>query len=386
MRLSGKTAIVTGGYRGLGLSIVKAYLREGARVAVCGRSVENLKALDESLSEYQGKYMWSQCDITVSLEVSNFVKKVIYEFGSVDILVNNAAIFGSNTCLADYDPKLFRNVMEVNLMGSLNISQCVLPHMIEQNYGKFLHVTGSLNMSGKVHGGAYYVSKIALSGFSDILATEYSNTRITSNLINPEGLIEEGNIHFFNNGDDADKVTPEEIQDLFVFLASAESNGINGKTYKACEWVREERAHLSKIVTDKKPSVSIDSSGIISEQNSTHTPLSNRSEIPQLETFESKSAGSQAGYFSTQESSNLSASGNPSKSPNTGTLGAPDSRDRGPIVAINTKPPSDPNPSEEPALHIRPEEESDQRASDGRTLGAPDSRDRGPVIKKEDPK
>ena len=94
----------------------------------------------------------------------------------MDILINNAAIFGSNTCIADYGPKLFRNVMEVNLMGSLNMSQCVLPHMIEQDYGKLIHITGSLNISSDIHGGAYYVSKIALSGFSDILASEYSTT------------------------------------------------------------------------------------------------------------------------------------------------------------------------------------------------------------------
>ncbi len=384
MRLSGKTAIITGGYRGLGLSIVKAYLREGARVAICGRSLENLKSLDESLKLYKDKYLWSQCDITVSLEVSNFVKKVIYEFGSVDILINNAAIFGSNTCIADYDPKLFRNVMEVNLMGSLNMSQCLLPHMIEQDYGKLIHITGSLNISGDIHGGAYYVSKIALSGFSDILASEYSDTRITSNLINPEGLIEDGNIHFFNNGDESEKVTPEEIQDLFVFLASAESNGINGKTYKACDWVREQRAKNSENQNDNLDSLSSNAYEP-NQSSSNQTNIGLNSEFSSKSAADkpssspdSKSADSPGGFFSKQERSKESTSSEAEVAIKSGTLGAPDSRERGPV--------SDPNNSDVKGinnLQIRPEEEDSQKSVDGGTLGAPDSRDRGPIPKKE---
>lgn len=384
MRLSGKTAIVTGGYRGLGLSIVKAYLREGARVAVCGRSVENLKALDESLKDYEGQYMWSQCDITVSLEVSNFVKKVIYEFGSVDILINNAAIFGSNTSLADYDPKLFRNVIEVNLMGSLNISQCVLPHMTEQDYGKLIHITGSLNMSGQVHGGAYYVSKIALSGFSDILSSEYSETRITSNLVNPEGLTEEGNIHFFNSGDEADKVTPEEIQDLFVFLASAESNGINGRTYKACDWVHEKRRENQDLsFSESTPSDQIEHSQSSTQNSSAYDSIVqvNEKEYHSIkaDSIDSKAADSPGGYFSKQENFTKQKSPEVEFSLESGTLGAPDSRDRGPI-----KESPEISPTEGPSLQILPEEDSSIKSEDGSTLGAPDSRDRGPSVKKED--
>ena len=384
MRLSGKTAIITGGYRGLGLSIVKAYLREGARVAICGRSLENLKSLDVSLEAYKDRYLWSQCDITVSLEVSNFVKKVIYEFGSVDILINNAAIFGSNTCIADYDPKLFRNVMEVNLMGSLNISQCVLPHMIEQDYGKLIHITGSLNISGDIHGGAYYVSKIALSGFSDILASEYSDTRITSNLINPEGLIEDGNIHFFNNGDESEKVTPEEIQDLFVYLASAESNGINGKIYKACDWVREQRAKTS----DKQSDLSLSGNSSLSESG--HPTISSTDSYALVDSndvssreldiskTESKSADSPGGFFSKQELNKENIKTTVKPSTKTGTLGAPDSRERGPAAES-----TDSKSSSTPSLQIHPEEETIQKSTDGRTLGAPDSRERGPILKKE---
>ena len=383
MRLSGKTAIITGGYRGLGLSIVKAYLREGARVAICGRSLENLKSLDESLKLYKDNYLWSQCDITVSLEVSNFVKKVIYEFGSVDILINNAAIFGSNTRIADYDPKLFRNVMEVNLMGSLNMSQCVLPHMIEQDYGKLIHITGSLNISSDIHGGAYYVSKIALSGFSDILASEYSATRITSNLINPEGLIEDGNIHFFNHADESEKVTPEEIQDLFVFLASAESNGINGKTYKACDWVKEQRAKNSEsrnetVVAPKSNDYDLNQSGGMQTNPDTNLEIRTKEITEDSDNYSnSKSADSPGGFFSKQEQ-NKALMSDVSHVAKSGTLGAPDSRDRGPISE-----PSSPDSKEIADLQIRPEEEDSKKSSDGSTLGAPDSRDRGPIPKKE---
>ena len=133
MELSGKTAIVTGGYRGLGLVIARALLSQGAQVAICGRSSENLKKLDSVLSEFEGSYLWTVCDITLPLQVSNFVKKVLHEFGSVDILVNNAAIFGSQTQIIDYDPQVFKDVISVNIVGAFNLCQGVLPHMVAQN-------------------------------------------------------------------------------------------------------------------------------------------------------------------------------------------------------------------------------------------------------------
>ena len=242
MRLSGKTAIVTGGYRGLGLAVVKAFLQEGARVAVCGRSIENLKMLDTTLTDYEGAYLWTQCDITSALQVSNFIKKVIYEFNSVDILVNNAAIFGQNKTLIDYDSQLFNDVITTNLVGAFNMVQCVIPHMLEQNYGKIITVGGGLCLEDtRIHGGAYHVSKMALEGIASILSHEYKETNLSSNIVNPMGLKRDENNPFYDAEENESLMPPEEAIDLFLYLASVESNGITGKSMNAKEWVEEHR-------------------------------------------------------------------------------------------------------------------------------------------------
>jgi len=240
MKLSGKTAIVTGGYRGLGLVIAKALLKEGARVAICGRSIENLKRLDSTLEEYQGQYIWSACDITVPLQVTNFIKKVIHEFGSVDILVNNAAIFGAKEKLQKYDPEAFREVIAVNITGTFNIIRNALKHMVSQNYGKIIIVSGSHTFEeGKVLGSAYYISKLALDGLSGILSQEVSDTEICVNTVNPAGLKQDPGSPFFDENVNEELLEIEEAEDLFIYLASTDSNGVSGKQFNAVDWLKE---------------------------------------------------------------------------------------------------------------------------------------------------
>ncbi len=245
MKLSGKTAIVTGGYRGLGLVIAQALLRQGARVAICGRSSENLKKLDSVLSEFEGSYLWTVCDITLPLQVSNFVKKVLHEFGSVDILINNAAIFGSQAQIIDYDPQDFKDVISVNIVGAFNLCQGVLPHMVAQNYGKIINVTGSHKIEEACDfGGAYYVSKLALDGLSSILAHEYGDTPISVNQLNPSGVkLDE----ILSQNDNEEIIPPVDLEKLFVYLASVDSNGINGKKFDAQEWMEDQKSDVSNV-------------------------------------------------------------------------------------------------------------------------------------------
>lgn len=240
MKLSGKTAIVTGGYRGLGLIIAKALLKEGAKVAICGRNMENLKRLDTILQEFDGQYLWFTCDITVPLQVRNFIKKVSHEFGSVDILVNNAAVFGVKEKLQKYDPEIFHEVIAVNITGTFNIIRSALKHMVSQNYGKIINVSGFHTFEdGKVLGSAYYISKLALDGLSNILAQEISDTEISVNTVNPAGLKQEPNSPFYDKAINETLLDTEDAEELFVFLASTDSNGISGKNFNAVDWLKE---------------------------------------------------------------------------------------------------------------------------------------------------
>jgi len=238
MKLKDKNIIVTGGYRGLGLAITRAYLKEGARVAICGRHQDSLKKLDESLIDYNGRFFWCPCDISEPLEVANFVRKVMHEFHSIDVLVNNASIYGRRENVLDTAPQAFREIVDINLIGTFNVLQAVLKNMVEQAYGKIICVSSSSIEANEKAGVGYHVSKLGQEGLALMLARQYGSNNVCTNIVNPYGIMQEESSPFYdpihqNLGMDADS-----IQSLFVYLASPESNGVNGKIFNAIEWCK----------------------------------------------------------------------------------------------------------------------------------------------------
>ena len=191
MRLQGKTAIISGGNRGLGLHLVKAFLKEGAKVAICARSLEALRVLDEVLIDYKDSYFYAACDITIPLQVSNLIKKVVLEYGTVNVLINNAAKFGDVNKIHECTVNNFSSVIETNLFGAHNMVRGVLPHMIEQKGGKVIHITdSSLCSKEKSHRSAYHISKAGIETLSTLLSAQYLDDHIDCNTVDQSNLVE----------------------------------------------------------------------------------------------------------------------------------------------------------------------------------------------------
>jgi 3-oxoacyl-[acyl-carrier protein] reductase len=189
-QFSGKTAIVTGGSRGIGKAIVLELARRGANVAFnfvrSQEEADNLKAELESMGV---KAFAAQCDVANTEAAAEFVKKVVEEFGKVDFLVNNAGITRDTLVLRmkeeDWDA-----VLDTNLKGAFNFCKAVLrPMMKNENGGSILNISSISGVMGMLGQANYSASKAGMIGLTKAIAKEVSSRKITVNALAP-GLIE----------------------------------------------------------------------------------------------------------------------------------------------------------------------------------------------------
>lgn len=198
--LSGKTAIVTGGSRGIGKAICLALAGAGASVVIAARSEEESSSLPGTIHKTAaeieglgGKALPVRCDVTKAGEVQNVVEKAISTYGAIDILVNNAGVLhGSNFQQAEMDD--FHSIWQVNVRGPFLCTRAVLPHMIARKCGSIVNISSGLAQSTNPHNNIYSASKAALDRMMIKLATEVAEHNIAVNLIYPGMIASEGMI------------------------------------------------------------------------------------------------------------------------------------------------------------------------------------------------
>ena len=244
MKLENKVAIVTGGAMGNGLGIVKVFLKYGAKVIIFDYS-EKLEDTVNSLKEEGKDVEGYLVDIRDKKRIKECVKKVVEKYGKIDILVNNAGVAKLTPFLETTD-EIRDFHFDINIKGSWNMSQEVLPYMKEEgSIVNLSSVTGTMVAdTGEV---AYATTKAALFGFTKGLAAEVVNRKIRVNAILPgyimtpmvEGIAKDSDS---NNPDSvvkgiADGIpmgrlgTIEELGELAAFLASKEASYITGQSF-----------------------------------------------------------------------------------------------------------------------------------------------------------
>ena len=182
--LTGKTAIVTGGTRGIGLAIAKKYLENGANVAVAGSRKESVDKALAQLSEYEGRVMGIWPDLCSPEEAAAAFASVKEEFGSLDILANNAGL-SSRTSLYDYTVEEFSKVMDLNVKAVFVCSQAAARIMKEQGGGVIINTSSMVSVYGQPAGSAYPTSKFAVNGLTKSLARELAKDHIRVNAVAP---------------------------------------------------------------------------------------------------------------------------------------------------------------------------------------------------------
>lgn len=182
--LKGKTAIVTGGTRGIGFAVVKKYLENGANVALAGSRQETVEKALSQLTEYQDRVMGIWPDLCSPKEIAEAFVSVRERFGSLDILANNAGI-SSRTSLYDYTLEEFTKIIDINLKAVFLCAQAAARIMKEQGGGTIINASSMVGEYGQPSGCGYPASKFAVNGLTKSLARELAKDGIRVNAVAP---------------------------------------------------------------------------------------------------------------------------------------------------------------------------------------------------------
>ena len=179
-----RTALVTGGAQGFGLDIAKRFLKSGAKVIIWD--------IDPKMIEKATKDLDNSNLSSKIVDVSNYedVEKYAHEImknSNVDILINNAGITGPTATLWEYDVKLWKKVVDINLMGTFNCCRAIVPNMIKNNYGRIVNVASVAGKDGNANASAYSVGKAGAIGLTKSLGKELADKNIAVNAVTPAG-------------------------------------------------------------------------------------------------------------------------------------------------------------------------------------------------------
>lgn len=184
-RLNNKTAIVTGGGKGLGKTIVEALLAQGMNVAFCGRSQATLDKTIAELSKCYAQQIYAQtCDVGDSKQVEAFTAKVTERFGNVQVLINNSG-FGKDSLIWQTSEADWDEVMDTNVKGTYLMCKAVVPNMIENREGYVLNIASQAALVGYANAGVYCASKFAMLGLGKALQEEVRQYGIHVHSLNP---------------------------------------------------------------------------------------------------------------------------------------------------------------------------------------------------------
>jgi 3-oxoacyl-[acyl-carrier protein] reductase len=235
-QLEGRTALVTGASQGIGRAIARAFARHGANIVVTARSEDKLRALAVEAEAMGVHALAVPADLSVENEINAAAAAASAKFGGVDILVNNAGIIHPRIPVAEFDSQLFRDVLNVNLIGAFLMTKALLPGMIERGYGKIINISSLGGRKGAAGRSAYRITKAGLISFTESLAAEVKQYGIDVNAICPGPVDTEGYREAFNTTGRAQNPkigTPEDIAHLAVFLTSERSTAITGAAIDA---------------------------------------------------------------------------------------------------------------------------------------------------------
>jgi 3-oxoacyl-[acyl-carrier protein] reductase len=242
MLLKGKIAIVTGASRGIGESIARSFIAQGATVAFTYRSSEEkAKELEKSLTAGGGQARGFKSDASKMEDAENLVKEVLETYGGIDIVVNNAGIT-DDTLLMRMSEDQWDSVINVNLKSCFNLTKSVLRTMLKARSGSIINISSVVGVQGNAGQANYAASKAGILGFTKSVALELGSRNIRCNAIAP-GFIEtemtakldEATVQGWRDAIPLKRGgSPEDVANACIFLASDMSSYVTGQTLNVC--------------------------------------------------------------------------------------------------------------------------------------------------------
>jgi NAD(P)-dependent dehydrogenase (short-subunit alcohol dehydrogenase family) len=231
-----QVVLITGASRGLGRALAEAFGRAGARLVLCARGEAALRRVVADLEGKGVEVEWGASDVRDESAVRALVDTATERFGAVSVLVNNASVLGPRIPLRDQDLAAWRDVLDINLTGTLVPTLAVLPGMRVRGAGSIVNVSSGVGNVARRHWGAYAVSKWGVEALSRNLALEEADSGIRVNIVDPGRLRTEMRREAYPEEDPTAPSPPEEAVDVFLWLASPASSGVTGERFEALNW------------------------------------------------------------------------------------------------------------------------------------------------------
>jgi NAD(P)-dependent dehydrogenase (short-subunit alcohol dehydrogenase family) len=245
--LAPKVVLVTGAGRGIGRALAHAFAHEGYRVVVASRNENKLQIVAEEIGRAGGQALARRCDITEKAQVEELERQIRGQFGTVQVLVNNAGMAEAAGFLEMAD-RLWEETLRVNMTGTYNCCKMFLPGMIERKWGRIINIASTTAKVAYSHVSAYTSSKHGLVGLTRSLALETARLGVTVNAICPGYVdtertrenaqrmadksgknVEEVLRLFAQSSPQHRLIAPEEVAALALMLASESAGGITGQ-------------------------------------------------------------------------------------------------------------------------------------------------------------
>lgn len=240
-KLNSKVVMITGASRGLGKALTIAFAKTGAKLAISARGEEGLLQVKKEAESFGEDVLALQGDMSLARDVERFIATTEKKYGQIDVLINNASILGPSPMpyLLDYPEEDFAEVLRVNTIGPFLVTRRVLPGMLQRGHGSIINVTSEAGNVGYAGWGAYGISKFGLEGLTETWADEVAETGVRVNMVDPGEMNTE--MHALAVPDcDYELADPEDVVDVFLYLASDDAHSINGQRFAAQSFNKKE--------------------------------------------------------------------------------------------------------------------------------------------------
>jgi NAD(P)-dependent dehydrogenase (short-subunit alcohol dehydrogenase family) len=236
--LNNRTAIITGGARGIGFAAAQKMLVSGASVALWDVDADALNKAVATLKG-SGRVHAAIVDVTDEASIAKAIGALLPDAGKIDILVNNAGITGGNAPLWELKPDAWRRVIEVNLIAPYLVCRAVVPHMVAAGYGRIVNIASIAGKDGNPNASHYSASKAGLIGLTKSLAKELATKGVLVNAITPAaaktelfGQMSKEHIDYMLSKIPMNRfVTVDEIAAMIAWLASEDCSFSTGAVF-----------------------------------------------------------------------------------------------------------------------------------------------------------
>lgn len=234
--LAGKIILVTGAGDGIGYEAARCYAAHGARLIVLGRTESKLRKIEREIAgTSQQPTIRVVFDLLTAkaLDYQQLANELSAQIPHLDGLLNNAGLLGEIKPIAEQDPGLWRDVMQVNVNAQFMLTQALLPLLLKASNPSLIFTSSSVGRKGRKGWGAYSVSKFATEGLMQVLADEYQDSHLRINCINPGGTRTGMRASAFPDENPGKLRTPADIMPTYLYLMGDDSLTVSGQSLDA---------------------------------------------------------------------------------------------------------------------------------------------------------